>query len=242
MATLCMDTATDFGTIAVARRGEAVASHSWHSSARHGEHLFRYVDDVLERAGIVRGDIDSVGVSVGPGKFTSLRVGLSAAKGIALGLDLPIVGVSALRVLARSPQGPESVVRVPLMNAYRGDLFVAAYDFEPRADDEVLSPTFGDPDTVFAQLHEAIAERPVILCGEGAQTHRDLAKAQLVGLLEPGSAAVAAPTPRALVAEVVHAFNTRGPDDLALLEPQYLRPSDAKLPNKPLKIPPAAGS
>jgi tRNA threonylcarbamoyladenosine biosynthesis protein TsaB len=66
-------------------------------------------------------------VDIGPGRFTSLRVGLGTAKGLALGLDLPIVGVSSLRVLARAIEGDAALVRVPVMNAYRGDVFAAAH-------------------------------------------------------------------------------------------------------------------
>ena len=237
MTLLCMDTATDYGTIAVANEGRTLASHAWQSSARHGENLFGHIDRVLGEAGVTRDQIEGIGVGVGPGKFTSLRVGLSAAKGIALALELPIVGVSALRVLARSPVARSSVVRVPLMNAYRGDLFGAAYDFDAKTNQELLEPTFGDPETVLARVRNAAAGRSVVICGEGAKAQLAAAQSALSLGDDGGRDIVVAPAPDALVAEVTFALSTRGPDDLASLEPQYLRPSDAKLPEQPLRVP-----
>lgn len=234
MATLCIDTATDFGTLAIAMEGRVLASESWKSTARHGEHLFGHIDTALGNAGLRRDQIDAVGVSVGPGKFTSLRVGLSAAKGIALAFDAPIVGVSALRVLARSPSAPPSTVRVPLMNAYRGDLFAAAYDFEHPTSTELLSPMFGSPEVVFGRLQDAIGARPTVVCGEGAVAAFEAVRSALSLVRDDESDVATAPAPDALVAEVAHALSTRGSDDLASLEPHDLRPSDATLPDKPL--------
>lgn len=237
MATLCIDTATDFGTLAIAIDGQTLASASWKSSARHGEHLFGHIDTVLQNAGLGRQQIEAIGVSIGPGKFTSLRVGLSAAKGIAMALDVPIVGVSALRVLGRSPSSTTPAIRIPIMNAYRGDVFAAAYDFEESDRDELMSPTFGAPEVVLAKIRDAIGSRASTVSGEGAVSAFDAARSTLS--LTQGSAGevTVAPDPAALVLEVTEAHAARGSDDLASLEPQYLRPSDATLPDKPLRMP-----
>jgi tRNA threonylcarbamoyladenosine biosynthesis protein TsaB len=121
MTILCIDTATEHGTVAVVRGDGSTASVGWRSAGRHGENLFGY------KAGASREELSLIGVDIGPGRFTSLRVGLGTAKGLALGLDLPIVGVSSLRVLARAIEGDAALVRVPVMNAYRGDVFAAAH-------------------------------------------------------------------------------------------------------------------
>lgn len=237
MTTLCIDTATEVGTVAIARNGAVAAAVTWRSSSRHGENLFGHIDEVLSEASAARSDIAMIGVGIGPGKFTSLRVGLSTAKGLALGLDLPIVGVSSLRVLARSIASPDEVVRVALMNAYRGDLFAAAYVRVADVYEELVPPIFGPPEDVLRRIEDAVGKRPVAFGGEGAQSQMAAVDARF-GMTVHRTEPVEAPNAAAIVAEVEHVMRVRGPDDLASLEPQYLRPSDAKLPDRALRIPP----
>lgn len=95
MTTLCIDTATEYGTVVVIREDGSFASAGWHSKARHAENLFGHIESVLADASASREDLSLIGVDIGPGRFTSLRVGLATAKGLAFGLGLPIVGVSS---------------------------------------------------------------------------------------------------------------------------------------------------
>jgi len=237
MTTLCIDTATEVGTVAIARNGAVAAAVTWRSSSRHGENLFGHIDSVLSEAGVARSEIGLIGVDIGPGKFTSLRVGLGTAKGLALGLNLPIVGVSSLRVLARSLTAADEVVRVALMNAYRGDLFAAAYILGGDIDEELMPPIFGPPEDVLQRVRDAAGNRSIAVCGEGAMTQAAAVEAFLGVTADDRTEPVEAPSASAIAAEIEHVMRGRGPDDLASLEPQYLRPSDAKLPERALRVP-----
>ncbi len=230
MATLCIDTATEAGILALERNRRLLGHRRWKSSSRHGENLFVHLDALLLEAGVERLGIDAIGVVIGPGRFTSVRVGLSTAKGLSFGLKVPIVGVGSLRVLARSASAADGVVRVALMNAYRGDLFGAAYRMGSEAG-TLVEPLFGSPDEVLSTIARVVGERPVVACGEGAVTHADAVQ-RILGIPSHATLDVEA-TPAALVAEVLNAYDSRGPDDLDSLEPDYLRPSDAKLPATP---------
>lgn len=210
MATLCIDTATADGMVVVARDDGASTAVRWRSSGRHGENLFGHMEAALRDLGVSRDDISLIGVSTGPGGFTSLRVGLATAKGLALGLAQPIVGVSSLRVVARSIEGDAGIARVPVTSSYRGDVFAAAYLIEGDAVTELVAPVLGHPDEVLSRVRTAVGERPVVIRTDGA-------------------------TPEALLEEVRYVHRTEGPADLARLEPAYLRPSDAKLPKQPLR-------
>jgi tRNA threonylcarbamoyl adenosine modification protein YeaZ len=210
MATLCIDTATADGMVVVAREDGAAAVARWRSSGRHGENLFTHIEKAMADAEVCRDQLSLIGASIGPGGFTSLRVGLATAKGLALGLGTPIVGVSVLHVLARSIEGDGELARVPVMNAYRGDVFAAAYTVDGDAIVELVSPSFGPPDEILSRVRASVGNRPVV-------ERRD------------------PPTPEALLAEVRHVYRTEGPADLAGLEPHYIRPSDAKLPAQPLR-------
>jgi tRNA threonylcarbamoyladenosine biosynthesis protein TsaB len=235
MTILCIDTATEHGTVAVVRDDGSSASVRWRSAGRHGENLFGYIESALAEAGASREELSLIGVDIGPGRFTSLRVGLGTAKGLALGLELPIVGVSSLRVLARAIEGDAGLVRVPVMNAYRGDVFAAAYIIDADGVEELAPVLFGPPEGVFGQIRDAVGGRPVAIGGEGVRPHAAVIEAVLGLKVDETEMSLDASTSDAIVAEVQYAIRTNGPADLDSLEPQYLRPSDAKLPDLPLQ-------
>ena len=234
MATLCLDTATQHGVVVVAREGGRSASSCWRSSGRHGENLFGHIEAAMGEAGVARGDLSMIGACIGPGGFTSLRVGLATAKGLALGLDLPIVGVSSLRVLGRSIEGTEQMVRISLMNAYRGDLFGAAYRMTSDGVEVVVDPFYGPPSDVLDAIAQAVGSAAVGFRGEGVEPHRSLIETTF-GVRPPDGDGFEGPSPEALLEEVRLVSRTEGPADLATLEPTYLRPSDAQLPARPLR-------
>ena len=230
MTTLSIDTATEFGTVVVARDDGTLTSARWRSHARHGENIFGHIESALADASVDRESLSLIGVDIGPGRFTSLRVGLGTAKGLAFGLGLPIVGVSSLAVLARAIECDSDCVRVPVMKGYRGDVFAAAYLIGDATVDELAAPTFGPPSLVFDEIRERLGDRPLYVGGEGVRPHADLIRAALGVDLYEAQMDLHAPTPAAIAAEVRYRFRIDGPSDLDSLEPNYLRPSDAKLP------------
>jgi tRNA threonylcarbamoyl adenosine modification protein YeaZ len=234
MTTLCIETATEHGMVVVARDEGSIAAMSWRSTAGHAEDLLGRIDSALAKAGAARDEISLVGVGVGPGRFTSVRVGLATAKGLALGLGIPIVGVSSLRVLARSISAPPGIVRVPVMHAYRGDVFAAAFAVHGDRVDELVAPCFGAPHDVFQRIRETVEEQTIAVRGDGVDRHAELVARFLQSPLDE-SARRSDAEPDALLAEVLQVRRVQGPSDLASLEPQYLRPSDAKLPERPLR-------
>jgi len=232
MTILCIDTATENGTVAVVRDDGVCASACWRSAGRHGESLFGHIEAALSEARVSREDLSLIGVNIGPGKFTSLRVGLGTAKGLAFGLGLPIVGVTSLRVLARAIDDGSGTVCVPVMNAYRGDVFSAAYMIGHDSVVELAPPVFGSPERVFQQLSGAIEGRPVVVGGEGVRAHAPIIEALLVVRDDRSLVSHEVSTADAIVAEVQYVMRTSGPANLDSMQPQYLRPSDAKLPNR----------
>ena len=240
MTTLCIDTATEYGTVVVIREDGSFASARWHSKGRHAESLFGHIESALAEASASREDLSLIGVDIGPGRFTSLRVGLATAKGLAFGLGLPVVGVSSLRVLARAIEGDSARVRVPVMNGYRGEVFAAAYLIDEAGVEELSAPLFGPPELVFDKIRDLLAGRPVSVAGEGVGPNGEIIEAMLGVKLDQAQRNLQAPTPEAIAAEVRHKFRTDGPSDLDSLEPNYLRPSDAKLPDRASKAGPSS--
>jgi tRNA threonylcarbamoyladenosine biosynthesis protein TsaB len=233
---LALDSSTDVGSVAVVVDGALQSELSFADRARHGEMLLDWVRQALDAAELKLGDLDLLGVGLGPGSFTGLRVGLATIKGLALAKGVPLVGVGTLRVLARGLGVGGDAVAVPMVEAHRGEVFAAAYALpEAGVVSEVMPPFHAAPDEAAQRLRDAVPDGTLALCGSGARRYRDI----LEQALGPGTV-FAAPVwdaPRAslvaLEAEARHA--RRGPDDLTLLEPLYLRPSDAKLPDRPLR-------
>jgi tRNA threonylcarbamoyl adenosine modification protein YeaZ len=96
------------------------------------------IDAALAQAAWTRHTLDRIAVGVGPGSFTGIRVGIALGQGIALGLGRPLVGVISLQAMARAVPVSISGLRCPLLDARRGEVFVAAYD---AAGELKLEPT-----------------------------------------------------------------------------------------------------
>jgi tRNA threonylcarbamoyladenosine biosynthesis protein TsaB len=97
---LAVDTSTAQVGLALYNGAQVIAEYMWRSSQRHTVELAPAIPELLTRCGLTMDDIRALGVALGPGSFTSLRVGLSLVKGLALARHLPLVGVPTLDILA----------------------------------------------------------------------------------------------------------------------------------------------
>jgi tRNA threonylcarbamoyladenosine biosynthesis protein TsaB len=202
---LALDTCLAACSVAVCD-GEAVLAHAFEVMARgHQERLAPMAERVMAEAGRAFSDLERIGVTLGPGSFTGLRVGLAFAKGLASALSIPAAGVGTLEALAADLEGPA----MALVDARRGQVYVQAFQ-----DRRPLGP---------AQ----------IIAVEDAQAQaRSLGPRTLIGSGGP-LVAPAAPQARLLAGEgadaraVARLALAREPERL---EPLYLRAPDAKLP------------
>jgi tRNA threonylcarbamoyladenosine biosynthesis protein TsaB len=129
---LAFDTATSVATSALVRDAEVVGERTSQPSR-----FLEDVDALLSEAGVEPGDLDSVVVGTGPGSFTGVRIGLAAARGLALGLGVPVAGVTTLAALAAGAPGA-----VPVIDARRREVFTLV-DREPsclRPDELAVEP------------------------------------------------------------------------------------------------------
>ena len=225
MTILAMDTATMVSSVAVATEERVLAELTAETRFTHSETLVANIEEVLRLADVKREDLSAVAVSLGPGSFTGLRIGLAAAKAIAYALSIPLVGVPTLEVLAAAFPSPGAVV-APLIDAQKGNGYFALYRFTETGlicekDVCVASPE---------EIADAIAneESPVTLAGDFAR------KLMQKGVELPKNASLAPIThimPRAaLVAAraVVRLKNGEGKSPMDL-EPIYVRRSEAEV-------------
>ena len=123
---LAIDTSTAHLGLAVYNGTEVLAENSWTSPNRHTTTLAPAVDAMLETLEIERKQLKALAVALGPGSFTSLRVGLSFAKGMALGLGIPVIGIPTLDILA-AQQPVEKLPLCAFLQAGRGKLATQFY-------------------------------------------------------------------------------------------------------------------
>lgn len=124
---LAVDTTTEFGSIALRRRGETIAEIPIHSPDGFAHVLFGEIAQLLKRTGITLADVDCFASASGPGSFTGVRVGLTATKGLAEAMGKPVAPVSNLRALAVFG---ESGRRAVILDARRGDVYAGIYTAE----------------------------------------------------------------------------------------------------------------
>ncbi len=208
MLVLGLDTCLNTCSVAV-RDGERVLAHASEAMARgHQERLAPMAQTVMAEAGVGFVDLDRIGVTVGPGSFTGLRVGIAFAKGLALALDRPAVGVGTLEAMAADLEG----LVFPAIDARRDQLYLQAFE-DGRA---LMAPdalTAGDAAARIAELSQG---RAFTLVGSGAPLLADLSAAARVVDAEGADART-----------VARLAATRAPTPL---KPLYLRAPDAKLP------------
>jgi tRNA threonylcarbamoyl adenosine modification protein YeaZ len=224
---LTLDTSTPAVTAAVSnvvprRAVGTLASRHEVAVNRHGELLAPMIDAVLREAGVAPADLDAVGVGLGPGPFTGLRVGIMTAAAMGDALGIPVYGGCSLDVIAYSVQNDDFVYAV-LTDARRKQVYWATYDTIGR---RVEGPDIGTP----AEVAEQLAGRMTHVVGPGAALYRD----QLAGftLVDDGDYPDAAQLAMLLSRKVLAG---RPGDDLT---PLYLRRPDATPPGRPKQVTP----
>jgi len=130
---LSLDTATRRGSIALARSGQILQEEALEERSGHARDLLPGIDRLLRGQGLVPAELAGVGVTLGPGSFTGVRVGMATAKGLAYSLDVGVAGLSTLEALARAalqaqPVSPLAVCAV--LDAGRGEVYAAIFRVE----------------------------------------------------------------------------------------------------------------
>ncbi|MBF4160289.1 tRNA (adenosine(37)-N6)-threonylcarbamoyltransferase complex dimerization subunit type 1 TsaB [Nocardioides acrostichi] len=209
---LTFDTATPLVSAALYDDGRVVAERSAQAPMKHGEQLAPLIEGVLTDAGALRIDVTAIGVGVGPGPFTGLRVGLVTARTLALALEIPVYGVCSLDVLAveAADTGVVPGQFVVATDARRKEVYLAAYD---ESGVRLSGP-------VVAKPAEVATELPVV--GEGAVLYPE-AFGRAAGPTQPSAGWLA----RVVAEERAELLDP---------EPLYLRRPDAQAPGVPKAV------
>lgn len=213
MITLGIDSSTDSLSIGVATESEILSEAGLDSQREHASHIIGKIEGALAAADKSISEIEGVAVAIGPGSFTGLRVGMSAAKGIAVARKLPIIGVSTFEVVAKR-----------LQNKY-GDFYIAA----PVRKGELYlyrvteGSSFPDDIRLIQQsdLAGEVKDRPVGMIGRAPAGWNE----QIVNAIDTSETEISGGELALIGAERL----TNGQsDDPITLEPLYIAPSQAE--------------
>jgi tRNA threonylcarbamoyladenosine biosynthesis protein TsaB len=225
---LALDASHPKGSVAVARGEEILCEILFDASDTHSATLLPNVDACFKTAKVSLAEVDRIAVVTGPGSFTGLRIGLATVKAFAAVRRVPVVPLVSLEVLAAAFPFVSSPV-VPLIDARRGEVYAACYRTAGGSPVEVIPVFSATPDRLAAALAAAGIAEPLVMCGTGSLRYR----AALEPAMPPGSRFAGArwAFPSAALAAVMALGREPVPDEeLAALEPLYVRPPDAKLP------------
>ena len=228
MKILAIETSTYSGSIAVVSDEIILGEYYFNIGPAHTEKLVPSINWLLGELNLEKTDLTGVAVSLGPGSFTSLRVGISTAKGICYSLGIPLVGVSSLKVLAMNLPFAASNI-CPVIDARRGEVFTAIFrsnngEIERLTEDMVISPE---------KLVDIIKDNTIFI-GDGALLYKDFLEDNLsdgimfspVNLNAPKASNVALAEigkfKEGLDSEYMH-------NQVMNMAPQYLRKSEAEI-------------
>jgi tRNA threonylcarbamoyladenosine biosynthesis protein TsaB len=170
MIVLAIDTAGTACNVALLdhARGETLAVAGAEIGRGHAEQLMGFIDSGLDAAGIGMDAIGRIAVTIGPGSFTGIRVGVAAARGLALALSVPVVGVSVLQALAVSaleaaPGAPVLIVT----DAKRDEVYLQSFDADGHPTGEAAALDVADARTAYGGFAGTISGSGAMLLSEG---------------------------------------------------------------------------
>ncbi len=220
---LCIETSTILCSVALSRNGKVIAIREISEGYVHAEKLLDFVSQVLIETGVDRNDLNAVAVSSGPGSYTGLRIGVSAAKGLCYALGIPLIAISSLKALAwglRASQSNDNaaddVTRLycPMIDARRMEVFTAIYDSKLKTLMPVNALVMDEN-----SFNEYFLKGRVYFTGDGTEKCRDLYSGN-----EHADFTYAGIATASSLAELAfQEYTNSNFQDIALFEPFYLK-------------------
>lgn len=218
---LHLETATRNCSVALGRDGQLLDLEEQATEGySHAENLHPFIDRLLTRNNVDPNDLDGVCVSKGPGSYTGLRIGVSAAKGLCFALDIPLIAVTTNAVLAHHPAveaAPNKKI-VTVIDARRMEVYTQTFDADRKP--------LGAIEAVVVDENTFAGLEPFVLVGDGA------AKLEEVTLGLRPDLQQRFPSARDMVQLGEEAFKNKDFEDVAYFEPFYLKDFIAGIPKK----------
>ncbi len=173
MIVLGIDTSSEVATVAIMNEEKLIGEYTINHKKTHSQKLMPMIEEVFRSCDIKVEEIDLIGVSIGPGSFTGLRIGVATAKAMAHIKNIPIAPVNTLESLAFNMNLSKGII-CPIMDAQRNQVYSAKYTWENNELIEIEEIDVKDIDTLIEELKERYEE--IVVLGEGAILHKEKLK------------------------------------------------------------------
>ncbi len=210
---LCLETATTNCSVALSVDGSVIALKEDRSAQySHAEKLHPFIEEVMKEAQMELSELDAIAVSKGPGSYTGLRIGVSAAKGLCFALDIPLISVSTLGSMASQLMGRSGFI-VPMIDARRMEVYSAVFDSEGTQLRETKAEVLTED-----SFSEYLEKGHVSFLGNGVAKFREILNAANVEFYPDAMPSASD------MAEMAEArYKKSDTEDVAYFEPYYLK-------------------
>ncbi len=223
---LLIETSTRVCSVGIASGGKLLALREDNSSNySHSALLTRFIEASLDQAGLMAKNLDAVGVSMGPGSYTGLRIGISAAKGICYALDLPLIAIDTIRamagecleqkgdVLAKMSPNKPSMLLCPMIDARRMEVYYAIYDAQLNNVEPTQAKIIAE-----GSFSELLMQYHMVFFGDGAQKCKAILRHENSTVFHD-----VFPSARGMTSLAFEKFSAGQFADVAYFEPFYLK-------------------
>ena len=223
MRVLGIETSTMVGSLALIENGELLGECTLNTKVTHSVRLIPGINFLLKNLEVSLRDIDLLAVSIGPGSFTSLRIGVSTAKGLAQVIKKPIIGVPSLDAMAS--QLPYTEFRIcPIIDARRGEVYTASYRSEANETKRLTPYMSLSPEKLLQQIGEK-----TIFLGDGLRLYKDLILRRMGDLALFAPVGLSLPKGASIARIALSMYQNGYRENLFRLSPKYVRKSDAEI-------------
>lgn len=167
---LQIETATPSCSVALAENGQVLAKKEQTEANIHASSITLFIEEVMQAAAKTYTDLNAIAVSMGPGSYTGLRIGVSTAKGLCFALDIPLIAVSTLQAMAFAHQhkADQNTLLCPMIDARRMEVYMALFD----ANLKEIMPVKAE--ILENHTFDSFSDLPILIFGNGAEKCRSL--------------------------------------------------------------------
>ncbi len=215
MATILnLETATTNCSVSIAQNGKLLAIKELDSvNYSHSEQLHNFIMQILDTASLTLDNLDAIAVSKGPGSYTGLRIGVSAAKGLCFSLDIPLISVATLESMAYQLKVEDQDLIIPVLDARRLEVYAAVFDSNYRRLQETRAEIINEN-----SFKEWVETGKVHLIGSGAEKCKGILQSPNFNFKS-----TVVPSAREMCRLSYEKFSVSDFEDVAYFEPYYLK-------------------
>ncbi|RUT78391.1 tRNA (adenosine(37)-N6)-threonylcarbamoyltransferase complex dimerization subunit type 1 TsaB [Ancylomarina longa] len=229
---LNIETSTAVCSISLGKDGKLLALKENKEGMKHASHLSVFIQNILKENDLLPTNLDGVAISMGPGSYTGLRIGVSTAKGICFGANLPLMAISTLQIMALTViQNPSILSTIknkqnayfcPMIDARRMEVYTAFYNIKNEIINDITASII-DADSYAKEL----LEREIVFFGDGAQKCTEVIDSKNGIFIDN-----IYPSASGMVEISEQKFQGKQFEDVAYFEPFYLKDFVATTPKK----------